>query len=65
MYGKGAQSAISGLTQTMSNGINALCTHGNCGSTYGYLSPKTQTDLAGDSTSVTNDSYCYGYTIYK
>lgn len=27
MYGKGVQSMLSNLTATMSNGINALCTH--------------------------------------
>lgn len=65
MYGKGAQSMLSGLNQTMTNGISGLCSHGNCGDTYGYLSGKVQSDLSGDNTSAIADGYCYGYTIYK
>ena len=55
---------LSGLTATMTNGINSLCTHGNCGGSYSYLTTTTQTDLNGDSTSPIAEGYCYGYTIH-
>lgn len=56
---------LSGVTATMTNGNNGLCTHGYCGSSYGYLSSTTQSDVHGDSIGATSDGYCYGYTIYK